>query len=95
MRGLLLAIGTISLCACSTVVSKSDGGFGEAYSGTQLAYRNFSQGGPRHPLVLIVVAADMPLSAIADTLVLPVDLLCRDSGPTYSAEPSGDPVLPP
>ena len=95
MKRLLLAACTAGLCACSTVASKTAGGLGDPYSGTRLAYDHLEHGGPQHPLVLAVIAVDVPLSAVADTFVLPVDLLCCRTESAYPADPAGEPVLPP
>jgi uncharacterized protein YceK len=66
---------------CATSMTKEEGAWGQAYSGTPCSIKNISDakwgfnGGTLLLLPLFLV--DVPLSVVADTLVLPIDLVHR------------------
>lgn len=85
---LLLFLATLFMEGCSTIVSKQEGRWGESYSGLNYSLERW----PEYyhacifapPLLLAVIPAsaiDIPLSAIADTIILPVDLIIQKGSP--------------
>jgi uncharacterized protein YceK len=77
--GLLVWILAPVLCGCSTFLSKNAEGFGRAYSGvvcdSGYITSMLKSGWGGHLLFLPVAIVDFPLSFVADTIVLPVDLV--------------------
>lgn len=72
---LLLATG-----GCGTYLAKDNSGWGAPYAGTQCAL-GLPANLVERPLYVFLPFAilDIPVSAIADTLVLPVDLLKKSA----------------
>ena len=77
----LLCTAALEIAGCSTVLSKGNNGWGAPYSGTECAAETMG-GILESPLFLILLPfaiIDLPLSFVADTLVLPGDLWARKS----------------
>jgi uncharacterized protein YceK len=77
---LFTAVVCLALCGCGTIATKASGeAWGNPYSGTRSSVCSFTDGlskGQRpEKLFLPVLLIDAPLSFIADTVVLPVDLI--------------------
>jgi uncharacterized protein YceK len=74
----LVCILALELCGCSTFLSKDAEGFGRAYSGVACdsgyVANLFKLGWGAHLVLLPYIVIDLPLSFVADTIVLPVDL---------------------
>lgn len=95
MRALsfVLAVSTL-LSGCGTISSKNEGEqWGHPYSGVTetvdglecaLAFGSFMLFIPT-----IIYVVDIPLSALADTLVLPVDLMREETAPRRHATWTG------
>ena len=86
MRRLVLLAGVFTLSGCASVVSRSHANADRWYPGTKQDWRDLSID-PWYSQSLDLV--DLPLSAVADTLLLPWDAIARSDhrGP--------EPVLPP
>ena len=90
MKGSLACILLLSLFAggCSTISTKATGSIGKPYSGLSCDLRSL-QALPQQthswPMV-VALTVDAPLSALADTVLLPVDLLAKspDGAPACS-----------
>ena len=72
----------LALCGCGTLVSKlGDEGLGRPYDGIEIAIESIKCGGPFTLFGFI----DFPLSLIADTLMLPFDLLTERKRERYAS----------
>jgi uncharacterized protein YceK len=89
----LLTIITMNLPGCATISSKSFGGLGHKYSGIGCDFKAINNGFHAHkisidlPLILSLFIIDVPLSLIADTLVLPLDLTKQNPKDYYDCFP--------
>ena len=71
----IFAVATVLLAGCGTIETKSKGAWGLTYSGTKCS-ANYVRMAARDARPMIPFPAiDVCLSAILDTLVLPVDLI--------------------
>ena len=89
MKRISWMLAVLLLAGCGTISSKIRGDMGVPYSGVACAYNRLNdpptgsmrQTGTQLPgeeLMLGLFAADVPVSLVADTLVLPVDLMMEN-----------------
>jgi uncharacterized protein YceK len=71
-----LLIAAVALSGCATILSKNASSWGHEYSGIVCSFKNIKNYWILLPLTII----DVPLSIIADMLVLPVDLMKDNPG---------------
>ena len=78
MRLILSFILIVNLSSCSSIISHTKHGFGHSYAGFQnsvtMAPCNLAISGTILFLPAPFIIADMPLSLLSDTLILPWDL---------------------
>ena len=73
---LLCLLGIVLLTGgCSTIATKTDERWGVAYSGTKCASSRMKQAWSYSGIAGFVSSFDVLFSAIADTMILPIDLL--------------------
>jgi uncharacterized protein YceK len=71
----LIALAAVLLAGCGTIETKSKGGWGLSYSGAKCSV-NYVKMDERESKPMIPFSAiDVGLSAVLDTLLLPVDLI--------------------
>lgn len=77
----LLCAAALPIAGCSTVLSKGNNAWGSPYSGTECAAETIGNlfESPLFLILLPFAIIDLPLSFVADTLVLPKDLWDRKS----------------
>ena len=95
MRSLVLLAGVCALSGCASVVSRSHANHDRWYPGTQQIWRDLSID-PWYSQSLDLV--DLPLSAVADTVLLPWDAIVRSDhrGPEPELlPPAPEPVAMP
>jgi uncharacterized protein YceK len=91
MRSLVLIAALMTLCSCAAVVSRTHANSDQWYPGTKQNWRDLSID-PWYSQSLDLV--DLPLSAVADTVLLPWDAIARNDhrGPEPELTPA--PVAP-
>ena len=75
-RVLVLVVSALLLSGCATSQSKSEGHWGALYSGTRCDLKfigGLSAAAPVWWIFLPFTLVDLPLSFVADTVVLPID----------------------
>lgn len=75
---------SLTLCGCGTFASKLEGGMGRPYEGIEADATTMKCGG----ILTIFGVVDFPLSLVADTLVLPLDLVMeKTKTPQFGCHP--------
>ena len=75
---------SLALCGCGTLASKLEGGMGRPYEGIEADVITVKCGG----ILTIFGVVDFPLSLVADTLVLPLDLVMEKTKiPQFGCHP--------
>ena len=69
----IIFLTAISLCGCGTTITKSRGAWGQSYSGTKCSWSLTDMAAHDFKVLTPFFAIDLALSAVVDTVVLPVD----------------------
>lgn len=75
----IIAGATLSLSGCGTVLTKSNGAWGQKYSGTSCSALGtaMATGSEKAWIGVPFLAIDTVISAVMDTIVLPIDIVVR------------------
>ncbi|PIP82277.1 MAG: hypothetical protein CO113_00905 [Elusimicrobia bacterium CG_4_9_14_3_um_filter_62_55] len=71
----IISLLSLLQAGCHTAATKSQGGWGKPYSGARCAHRGMSFWGKDSIVLRASFVPDLVLSAVADTVLLPVDFV--------------------